>query len=226
MMEFIYCGKVDVENQDVHKFQKILKNLRIDSIKTDDTITSSFFDSNVVKIKEEKVDEVVEPSYDDEQIEDIDMDDDDENYLTEGDSRSGDGEYIPMRTATSQRMAKIRQNFVKTLSARPRPPGLMRMQSQGTSKPRTRIENVVKDDEAKAFMDLHPEICPFCKKKAKTLKHRNEHVKYCSENPDRVVSKCPYCDKSFCDPYYVRKHVKTIHSKVMGGMKFEKSYHL
>lgn len=78
-------------------------------------------------------------------------------------------------------------------------------------KPRVKLYNVIKNEKVKKFMELNPQICPFCKKISKSNKHRNEHVKYCVSNPDRIISKCPHCSKSFCDPYYVRKHMKTIH---------------
>lgn len=81
--------------------------------------------------------------------------------------------------------------------------------------PRQRIlvNDVVKNKQAREMMNNFPETCPFCEKFLKTTKHRNEHVKYCYKNPDRVISECPFCNKTFCDPYYVRKHIYAIHYK-------------
>lgn len=81
-----------------------------------------------------------------------------------------------------------------------------------TSQRRVTIDSVVKGQRARTFMEMFPINCPFCMKKAKNQKHRNEHVKYCIKNPDRVISTCPLCDKNFCDPYYVRKHLIHVHS--------------
>lgn len=225
-MEFIYCGKVDVEDKDVLRFQKILKNLRIESTRVEEDFS---YLNPEIKIKEEKIDDVSEIDYGMEKVEDYDMDY--ESLMEDDETKSGDGEYSPMTTA-NQRIAKIRQNLSKTLAAGTQSSFFSKTSKQRTQSPffsktpktRTRVEMVVKDDDNKAFMDLHPLICPFCRKKAKTMKHRNEHVKYCSENPDRVVSKCPYCEKSFCDPYYVRKHIKTLHADITHG--FENTFHL
>lgn len=73
------------------------------------------------------------------------------------------------------------------------------------------LGRVVPSKILQKFMNENPGICPFCKKHFKTPKHRNEHVKYCFQNPNRIVSVCPLCDKNVCDPYYLRKHMKNVH---------------
>lgn len=73
------------------------------------------------------------------------------------------------------------------------------------------LGRVVPSKILQKFMNENPGICPFCKKQFKTPKHRNEHVKYCFQNPNRIVSVCPLCDKNVCDPYYLRKHMKNVH---------------
>lgn len=201
LIEFIYCGKVDVKSSELEKFQKVLKNLKIESLRSEPKPQKVKFEAKpstsnhiepIVRIKEEVDDEdssgvVIE----------VQMEEDGEVHYSD----NSDGEYKPPRKRVKPLGNEIMTTTIPLTMHAPRR--------------RTRIEDVVKKDEAKMWMDLRPEICPFCNKKAKTNKHRNEHVKYCSENPDRIVSKCPYCDKSFCDPYYVRKHVRTIHSEVM-----------
>jgi hypothetical protein len=73
------------------------------------------------------------------------------------------------------------------------------------------MEKVVPSKKIQKYMNDHPGTCPFCEKLFKTAKHRNEHVKYCFQNPNRVVSVCPLCNKNVCDPYYLRKHIKNVH---------------
>lgn len=73
------------------------------------------------------------------------------------------------------------------------------------------LGRVVPSKVLQKFMNENPGICPFCKKHFKTPKHRNEHVKYCFQNPNRIISVCPLCDKNVCDPYYLRKHMKNVH---------------
>jgi hypothetical protein len=90
-------------------------------------------------------------------------------------------------------------------------PLLMQSNSDPGQRRRVTMSTVVKDEAARQFMERNPLTCPFCKKLSTLTKHRNEHVKYCIKNCDRIESKCPYCDKSFCDPFYVRKHVRAIH---------------
>lgn len=241
MMEFIYCGKVEIEEKDVARFQKVLKNLRIESIRLDpmrfdhlqpppkrfeipqmsmtqnqpNDTQMSYFDPDI-KIKEEKVDETIE--FGNERVVDWDRDYEfeDDDSKSENGEHSGDFKSI----LNTQRVAMIRQNLSKNLSPRPEVPFYLQIPRQ-----RVRVDSVIKRNEDRIFMDENPDLCPFCKKRAKTSKHRNEHVKYCTENPDRVVSKCPYCEKSFCDPYYVRKHIRTIHSEI-AGVKNEESFHM
>lgn len=208
-MQYIYCGKVDIKDNDIVPFKKILSTLKIEMNVEDTrpypkpaTITSdrrrvkSF---NEIQIKEEKID------------------DDDENcvqLLQESEFMDCSTDFQqpevepPKPPAFRQRFSLPQLQQFQTQKS----PRIARV-SSGTeiSRHRTKLENVVKNKEHRRFMELNPLDCPFCMKTSSTNKHRNEHVKYCTMNPDRIVSKCHYCDKNFCDPYYVRKHMKTIH---------------
>lgn len=203
LMEFIYCGKVNVKETELVKFNKTLKNLRIEAMSGGDGIKKEVNDDDVVEIKEE-----------------LDEDDDDSNLITElhikedgeiPDYGSSDGEYLPpskRKRVSTTAASGSSSNYAAVPFRLPGDPAFQ--------KRRIRVEDVIKSEEHKMWFDLRPEICPFCSKKAKTNKHRNEHVKYCTENPDRIVSQCPFCNKSFCDPYYVRKHCKNIHADMLG----------
>lgn len=174
---------MDVKGSEVEKFQKILKNLRIESIRCENLKAENGDES--VRIKEEVVDEEEEEEANDEDGEVF-------AYLSD----SNECQPTPKR----QRVA---------------PSTSKNSSSENARKRRVKIEDVVKNKQVKLWFDLRPDTCPFCNKKAKTTKHRNEHVKYCSENPDRIISRCPHCSKSFCDPYYIRKHIRTVHADLL-----------
>lgn len=196
-MEFIYCGKVNVKETELGKFNKILKNLRIESMRSMTHALKPEATNEVIKIKEEAVDDddLVRVAQEEGEIPDF--------------SEGSDDEYQPpgKRQCTASGSTS---NYYPNISH----PYLL-PSDPGFQKKRIKIDDVVKNEEHKMWLELRPEICPFCNKKAKTQKHRNEHVKYCSQNPDRVVSNCPFCAKSFCDPYYVRKHCKNTHAEML-----------
>lgn len=189
-MEFIYCGKVDVNENHMDEFKKLLETLKIDT-KINEMKEEAFNDDDEmfeeIKVKEEKGDfsEIIQMT----------------EMHEEGQVEGGNYEYSSDEPASSSFLQQQRQQtpkIIKVVSHAPRK--------------RTKVDSVVKSEIARRFMDENPTDCPFCKKSSSSNKNRNEHVKYCTLNPDRVVSYCPYCDKSFCDPYYVRKHIKTLHS--------------
>jgi hypothetical protein len=169
ILEFIYCGKIDVGQEHFQDFTKTLKLLKLEYE------VENFLEVQL-KIKEE-------PEEANELF-----------YQETGDS--GANGY--------SKVMKGRENIKHHKN---------RAASKFKDSPRILVKNVVKSNSARLFMITHPDVCPFCQKRASNPKHRNEHVKYCSENPDRVVSKCPYCGKNFCDPYYVRKHIRSIHAE-------------
>ncbi|XP_070496642.1 protein bric-a-brac 1-like [Chironomus tepperi] len=214
LMQYIYCGKVDVKDTDIAPFKKILTTLKIEiniedtrqHPKTSATVTATVTSNpkrhdsyNEIQIKEEKVD-------------------DDENCI----QVFQDSEFMDCSTDYQQpelespKQSSFRQRFslpqLQQIKSQKSPRIARVSAGQEMSRHRTKLDNVVRSKEHRRFMDLNPLDCPFCMKTSSTNKHRNEHVKYCTMNPDRIVSKCYYCDKNFCDPYYVRKHMKTIHA--------------
>ncbi|CAG9811922.1 unnamed protein product [Chironomus riparius] len=211
LMQYIYCGKVDIKDNDIAPFKKILNTLKIE-INIEDTrphlkpatatITSNRrrADSfSEIQIKEEKID-------DDENCVQLLQDSEFMNCST--DYEQPDIE-PPTQPAIRPRFSLPQLHHFKAQKS----PRITRVSSGiEISRHRTKLDNVVRSKEHRRFMELNPVDCPFCMKNSSTNKHRNEHVKYCTMNPDRIVSKCYYCDKNFCDPYYVRKHMKTIHA--------------
>lgn len=226
-MQYIYCGKVDIKESEVLPFKKILSTLKIE-INLEDhhrisshphtkpaaTVTSNQNQQqdqsvNEIQIKEEKFD-------------------DDENCVQVLDSEFMDCSSDYQAPEIDMSSPSLSQNYSlpNLHSFKPsRTPRIGRI-SNGHEAPlsrhRTKLEAVVRSRDHRHFMDLNPLDCPFCMKTSSTNKHRNEHVKYCTLNPDRIVSKCHYCDKNFCDPYYVRKHMKTIHGDKEAGEPLKK----
>lgn len=180
IMDFIYLGRVDVKEKDAQKFQKMLKDLKIES-KVYETAKEIKLEDNSDAI--------------------------DDNILIEEDLSVGCGKFEPIDASENVDLGTFdltesNQQSRKAIQAKP--PILFPSQ-------RITIESVVLNDQVKKFMAENPITCPFCWKEATSLKHRNEHVKYCRCNPNRVISKCPLCEKNFCDPYYLRKHLRLMH---------------
>lgn len=193
VMTYIYCGTVDIPEQEVKIFRSILDSLKIQYEEDDDDgdfgepepeqstfETSSAFPSFTIK-EEPKDDFSIDFSND------LEME-----ALDENSSEPPEGQNI----------------FQEFTNKEPKP---LAIRFQPAVDGKVSLGRVVPNRKTQQFMVDHPMICPFCRKYFKTTKHRNEHVKYCFDNPNRVVSNCPICGKSVCDPYYLRKHMRNVH---------------
>ncbi|KAG5668625.1 hypothetical protein PVAND_016560 [Polypedilum vanderplanki] len=207
LMEYIYCGRVDLHENEIQKFKKLMQTLKMDiaaNNESSEAIPTTSSATNATDLLEEI--KVKEETSEDQNI--IDLNESEAESCSSEDCNDFE---LPMslmaqEMSVQQPPTKVRKLF------RPMRPEI----NFGVVKPRVKLFNVIKNEKAKKFMEINPKICPFCKKISKSNKHRNEHVKYCISNPDRIVSKCPHCSKSFCDPYYVKKHMKTIHGDDCG----------
>jgi hypothetical protein len=155
-----------------------------------------------IRIKEEKDEEseiiqeellYQQPEYDENDEECDENEDDDDDELDD-------------KTFNGSSSSSFFQNAARNASF----PVISAIRSR-VNRPRIKLHSVVKSEKARKLLVQFPLSCPFCKKKSKSLKNRNEHVKYCPNNPHRIDSKCNICLKSFCDPYYVKKHLINVH---------------
>lgn len=263
MIQFIYCGSVDIIPEEIEPFRNMLQSLEIDferedfdetekvesyDEEADDEDELDFFETDIpgtgdiidveeptwsdfnMKIKEEpksedecfieplkveKVKSLLETALPSSPTTSstatrpnipikINTSIFDHRY-----SQDPQRSLLPKRISLPKRFFKVDQPV-----ARFNPKNL---QPASTLETKISIRRVVPSKKMQKFMNDNPGKCPFCQRSFKTSKHRNEHVKYCFENPNRVVSTCPLCQKSVCDPYYLRKHLRNVHGNMDGN---------
>lgn len=185
ILELIYCGKVEVNQQDILQFLKTLENLKIVL-------------KNVEYIDAKSKQKILEESSNHEEPEDEIFYEETECNLT---SEIDDKPTPELITTAKEIIIEYKKVEQKKISKSP--PENRRKSS------RTRVKNVVKEKTAKDVTEKHPDICQFCRKKAKS----KNHVKYCINNPNRVISYCVYCFRSFRDQHSVKIHMRTIHKR-------------
>lgn len=214
MLQFIYCGSVDVITEDVEDFRKALESLQIEFNQKDETGAGddSENDDNcsatVMNDKDfQDLIDIEEPAWNNVLIKDEPID---EEHLEEPTN-------VERPSIKPNIKTYIRRRTVQGLPSRTSTPSSSKIIKLDG---KISVDRVVPSKKLQQFMHINQEICPFCKKFFKTSKHRNEHVKYCTNNPNRVVSLCPLCNKSVCDPYYLRKHIRNVHGKVNPSGQF------
>lgn len=201
MLQYIYCGTVDMSLNAVAEFREFLNLLKIEFVQNDEDEDDNDYDSEleIIEPPPPEIIDVEEPTWSDNTVK-VELKEEPkpavDDCIVESLDQAQDMETEPEATRAvifpkkpSQRIIRMKPNPVGKIS----------------------VERVVPSRKMKEFMNENPQTCPFCRKLFKTTKHRNEHVKYCFDNPDRIVSKCPLCSKSVCDPYYLRKHLRTVH---------------
>lgn len=223
-MEYIYCGIVVVTKENAESFRKSLEMFRIefeqdedddgedDGEDDEDAESHNFDDISDVEILEPEIQDVID--VEDEEWDDAKVkvepgvkEEKPEEFIVEAldppQEKRPEIAKLPFKPSTFRRLVhyphKFKKISQKIIRVQPNPDG------------KISVERVVPSKKLQQFMSDNPQICPFCNKFFKTSKHRNEHVKYCFDNPDRIVSRCPLCGKSVCDPYYLRKHLRKIH---------------
>lgn len=166
ILEFIYCGKIEIDEQNAQKFYKVLKTLRIPS--------STNQDPGQVQVKLEKVEQIEEDEYEEKS-----------NQSRMNDSTGGKFRQL---ITSSKRYVKVHPGLVQTLAPKNHNNVTLTFPSKNfvtqsrvkhgsfsptqatkrhaTSPPlvnliypttRTRIEDVVKTEDARWMMDKYPE---------------------------------------------------------------------
>lgn len=216
MMEFIYCGSVDIPDLEVEEFTKVLESLQIEfhqDVKSDvdlaldmaDTDSEDDENSSTAVMSDRDFEDLIDveqPVWNDVTIKDEPVD---EEYLEEPSEEVVRPMDTQINIPDEKRVSQISRVQVFPTRTYIQSKQLIKMPEKIS------VERVVPNKKLQQFMLDNPAVCPFCNKIFKTPKHRNEHVKYCVTNPHRVVSRCPLCNKSVCDPYYLRKHMRNIH---------------
>lgn len=218
MMQFIYCGNVDIKAEEVAEFKKLLESLKIEFDQaSDESIEGGLSDNesyvddkdfedmidvdepvwaDVTKIKKEPEDEASAVI-----LEEQEEENDSEHSSDVAQDPSSEHKYALSQPLPIRSSFIVRRVFAPSASH-----NIFKKNITPIS-----LDRVVPSKRHQHFMNVNPETCPFCEKLCKTSKHRNEHVKYCFINPNRIVSVCPLCAKSVCDPYYLRKHMRNVH---------------
>ena len=212
MMHFIYCGTVHVTSQESPAFKQALEIFKIEF---DQQVEASDDESSVDSQEFEYMVNVDEPDWMDVNIKDEPEEGSCVSSVKEEPENDEDSNQCS--EATEKPLLVNKRDQQPSTSSVPRllKPSSFYKSIKITTKSQTPItlNRVVPSKRIQNFMNSCPEICPFCERKCKTSKHRNEHVKYCYTNPNRIVSVCQLCKKSVCDPYYLRKHMRNVHGK-------------
>lgn len=214
IMTYIYCGSVDIAQKEVETFRGILESLKIEFEQGSDGDDS---EPEIIEPEFEETIDVEEPSFESSAIyPDVSIKEEpkDNEYEDMKEEVAPEIEALDDNHEAKTQDERIRiQQFRKILNfpSRFAKPVQKIIRIQPSPDGKISIERVVPNKKLLKFMNENPSLCPFCRKQFKTTKHRNEHVKYCFDNPHRIVSNCPICGKSVCDPYYLRKHLKNVH---------------
>ncbi|CRL08089.1 CLUMA_CG020825, isoform A [Clunio marinus] len=201
LMQYIYCGYIDIESSEVNEFQKLLNSMNVEYIRED--IAKEDNQILITSFTEDSIDENDITSM---TLSERQENEEREAYDFPEDLQAEDESPQPIHNL------QLYNNRTSTSSIKSNPP----KEKSGFSinmEGKHSVKRVVPSQKFQNFMFKNPTICPFCNKFFNTTKHRNEHVKYCFDNPNRVVSQCKICSKSVCDPYYLRKHMKNVHGK-------------
>lgn len=216
IMTYIYCGTVNIAQNEVETFRSILESLKIEFEQGSDDDDS---EAEIIEPEFEETIDLEEPSFESstiypdvsikEEPKDNEYQDIKEEAVPEMEALDDDHE-----AKTQDERVRIQQ-FRKIINFPTRfaKPVQKIIHVQPTADGKISVERVVPNKKLLKFMNENPSLCPFCRKQFKTTKHRNEHVKYCFDNPNRIVSNCPICGKSVCDPYYLRKHLRNVHGQ-------------
>lgn len=223
MIQYIYCGNVDIELGQVENFRLLLDFLKVEYDQSEDGESYNYDDFDdepeLIEPEPQEIIDLEEPEWSDSKANIKKESNEHDEYVAESldvsalndeeinfNSTEPSEEVDPPVLKPSLLLRKL-QNYRKFHGGGP----YRLMKQSPTNGGKISVERVVPSLEIQRIMANHPDICPFCNKKFKTMKHRNEHVKYCLDNPNRIVSKCSLCRKSVCDPYYLRKHMKNVH---------------
>jgi hypothetical protein len=206
VMTYIYCGTVDIPEQEVATFRDILDSLKI-QYDEDDEDDFDFEASGGEPEIEEPLFESSSSTFPSFFIKEEPKDDYSIDFK-EDESEMEVMEEVKERPEPQKRMQEFRRINITEISNKP-----ATIRFQPSSDGKVSLGRVVPNRKLQQFMVEHPSLCPFCRKLFKTTKHRNEHVKYCFDNPNRIVSNCSICGKSVCDPYYLRKHLRNVHGQ-------------
>lgn len=197
MLQYVYCGTVDISLGEVEAFRELLDSFKIEFAMNDEDDEDRDDDNDsepeIIEPPPPEVIDVEEQTWSDSYVK-VEIKEDD----SAADSINQAQEAGPAPVPVIQRV-HVLKSVQKPSNKNAFPVG------------KISVKRVVPSKQMQQIMSQNPKFCPFCGKLFKTSKHRNEHVKYCFENPDRIVSQCPMCNKSVCDPYYLRKHIRLVH---------------
>jgi hypothetical protein len=218
-MTYVYSGTVDIAENEVETFRAILDSLKIEYEQDEEDNDS---DPEIIEQEFEETIDVEEPSFDStpmypevsikQEPKDNEYTINDFNFKEVAPEMEALDENHEAKTADE--VIRIQQfRRILNFSGRFVKPAQKILRVQPSPDGKISVDRVVPNKKLQKFMLEHPSLCPFCRKLFKTTKHRNEHVKYCFDNPDRIVSSCPICSKSVCDPYYLRKHLRNVHGQ-------------
>lgn len=200
MLQYVYCGTVDISLGEVEAFRELLDSFKIDFAMNDEDDEDRDDDSEpeLIEPPPPEVIDVEEQAWSDSYVKvELKEDDSATDSINQAQEQLDELEAGP--APVIQRVRHVFKSVQKTPNKNAFPEG------------KISVKRVVPSKQMQQIMSQNPKLCPFCGKHFKTSKHRNEHVKYCFDNPDRIVSQCPLCNKSVCDPYYLRKHIRLVH---------------
>lgn len=203
MLQYLYCGSVDIDDCEVEEFRKTLGSLRIEFVQEDLQDDESGENEEVEEIETVKP----EPEESEVIVEVASC----SNFVAVAKKEPKKESTASTSSGKSNLSGERSELHEKVINFRRIIPSRIRIR-ESNIKSKVSLARVVPSKSTQEFMNRNITTCPFCRKIFKTSKHRNEHVKFCFDNPDRIVSECHLCHKSVCDPYYLRKHMRKVHA--------------
>lgn len=181
MLEYIYCGQVDLEPADVREFNNVAKSLKI----------------NVeFKVPEEEIISTVSSTHNDHSTASLISDESQDSSFGSfkgnkslAKSRATVASLNPESRAPLKRSAQVPRN----------------VKSVVPSKKEIRDAERVKQAKAEGWPK-----CNYCRKTYRSRDCRY-HERFCWENPGRVVSDCKVCNQKFDVPTRLRNHMSEKH---------------
>lgn len=208
ILEYIYCGRVDLSPEEVDEFKKVAESMKINvafNVEPEPSI-----ESHQEKMSQDLMTGVSSTNAKDEEM----------NSLTEGDDSMEPSYEDLMEPLESSAPMTLSIASVKSLSSHPQkhspdsikngpPLKRIKIKQESCSPIKIRIPTKRTIPATKPDISISGQ-CIYCDSSIRE-KDRNYHQKFCWNNNSRVVSDCPICPKKFQFPPKLRQHIAKAH---------------
>lgn len=213
ILEYVYCGRVDLEQKDLESFKKVAESLQIKvefnlpppesepktltEMMSQDTLSSTIVDHEMH----------TDLSWESDMESDFDL------MQTSGvapltiDSLIDSEQKLNNRRSLNLRKIKSKyEPALKKIKIDHEP----RQSLSSVIKRRTEVKMNIPTRVPVPHIDLKDSICVYCDHNIRE-KDRNYHQKFCWKNPSRVESNCNLCHRKYEYPAVLKRHMQKAH---------------